>query len=173
MVVLDVGVGAREGHVGQTPRGVRIGDIEQRDLRTGATSLGVGVGADPEQQPRADRVEVRRVAGDLQLAGDARVGRIGQVEHVQRVDLAERDHIARVADEPDPEDPLVDAEPGDHTDLDELAAGEPEGRDSALTGGRPRVEPAGSVVLATRSTPSCSDNENWLRRWPCTRPEPR
>ena len=52
-----------------------------------------GVLADTEQQAVADRVQVRRVAGDLQLALAAKDFGIGQVEHVERVGLAERDDV--------------------------------------------------------------------------------
>ena len=71
----------------------------------------------PEQQVLADRVQVGRVAGDLQLAEHARALRVGEVERVERVDLAERDDVADVADEAHRVDALALAEPADAADL--------------------------------------------------------
>ena len=77
----------------------------------------VGLLADAEHQVLADRVQVGRVAGDLQLAEHARMLRVGEVERVERVDLAERDDVAGVADEPHRVDALALAEPADPADL--------------------------------------------------------
>src|SRR5205823_2907369 len=125
-------------------------------------TLLVHVLADPEQQVLADRVQVRRVAGELQLPEHAWMLGIGEVDGVERVDLPERDHVARVADEPDRIDALTLAELTDPAGLDEravplpqrrqerlaLAAGAPPGRglgaddaqDAAVLGERPLAE---------------------------------
>ena len=52
-----------------------------------------GLLADADQPAVAGRVQVRRVAGDLQLAGDRRLGRVAQVDCVERVGLPERHHV--------------------------------------------------------------------------------
>ena len=76
---------------------------------------------DPEQQVFADRVQVGRVAGDLELAEHARPLRHGEIEREERVDLAERDHVADIADEANGVDALALAEPADPAGLDERA----------------------------------------------------
>ena len=104
-------------------------------------TVGIGVGPDPEEQAGADRVQVGRVAGHLQLTRHDGVGRIGEVDHVQRVDLSERDHVPLIAEEADAVDALVDAQAREEADLGELAAGEAQRRDPALPGWRGRVPP--------------------------------
>ena len=101
----------------QELRRAQVGDVEERDLRAERRPPLVGVLADAEQQVVADRVQVRGVAGDLQLAEHARVRRVGEVERVERIDLAERDDVAGVADEAHRVDALALAEPADAADL--------------------------------------------------------
>ena len=76
----------------------------------------------PTSRPVADRLQVRGVSGDLQLAGDLRLRRVAQVDAVERVGLPERHHVPARADEPDRVDPLALAQPVHHADLGELAA---------------------------------------------------
>ena len=40
-------------------------------------------------------------AGDRELSGDARIGRSGQVDHVQRIHALEGDRVSAVADRSD------------------------------------------------------------------------
>ena len=111
-VVLD-GISSLR-HLGR--RG-QVRDVEQRRLDRGALA------ADAEQLVLADRVQVGGVARDLQLAGDPRRGRVGEIERVQRVGLAERDDVAALAHEAHAVDPLaLLAEAGDGPDLDEPRA---------------------------------------------------
>src|SRR4029079_2330892 len=81
------------------------------------TPLGVGLLADPDQPAVSERVQVRRVAGDLQLAGDLRGPGITQVDGVERIGLPERHHVTGALDEADTVDPFPLAEPGDPTGL--------------------------------------------------------
>ena len=53
----------------------------------------------PSSRPSPDRVQVGRVPGQVERAGDLRARGIGQVERVERVDLPEGDEVALVADE--------------------------------------------------------------------------
>ena len=128
--------------------------------------------ADAQQQARADRVQVGRVAGDLELADDPRVVGIGEVEHVQRVDLAERDHVAGVADEADGVDVLAAPEAAHPAHVAQAVAVGCEHGDEALAAPtcRPASSHGGDVVLATRRTPSCSDIDHWLSMYPVTAP---
>ena len=87
---------------------------------------------DAEQQVVAERVQVGRVAGDLQLAEHARPVGVGEVERVERVDLAERDDVAHVAEEADGVDALAAAEAADVAALDEPAVAALERRHAAL-----------------------------------------
>ena len=77
-------------------------------------------------------MEVRRVAADLQLAPDDRVGRPGEVDDVQRIDLTERDDVAGLADEADAEDALAAAKTALAAELHELSAALLERRHEAL-----------------------------------------
>jgi hypothetical protein len=77
----------------------RVADVEQRQLEALEQARVGRLLPDAEQQAVADRVQVGGVAGDLQLADHARVGRVGEVERVKRVGLAERDDVAGGADE--------------------------------------------------------------------------
>ena len=120
------------------PRRLReVGDVEQRELQALDAAVLVRLLADAEQQVVADRVQVGGVAGDLQLARDARLRRVGEVERVERVGLAERDDVADVADEADGVDPLAAAEPADLAALDEVPVLARERRDLALAPRRP------------------------------------
>ena len=81
MVVLDLGLAARPERVAVDARGrVEVGDVEQRHLGAEQRAVGGRVLADAEQRSGADRVQVGRVAGDLELAERARVapGRRGR-----------------------------------------------------------------------------------------------
>ena len=94
-VVLGLGVAARRRGTGRAGVGLRrVGDVEERDLGALGPALGVGLLADADQPALAGRLQVRRVPGDLQLAGDRGRGRVGQVERVERVGLPERHHVA-------------------------------------------------------------------------------
>ena len=100
----------------------RIGHVEQRQLRALDASVEVGTLADADQQTLADRMQVRRVAGDLQLAAQRRRRGITEIDHVQRIGLAERDDVTLRAEESHGVDLLVRAEPIDEPDLHELVA---------------------------------------------------
>ena len=115
------------------PRRVReVGDVEQRQLQALHAAVARRLLADAEQQLLAHRVQVGGVAGDLQLAHDARVVRVGEVERVERVRLAERDDVADVADEADRVDPLAEAEAADLAALEQVPVAPVERRDLAL-----------------------------------------
>ena len=75
----------------------------------------------PEQQVVAQRVEVGRVAEDLELAEHLRLARVGEVDRVERVDLAERHDEAGVVDEAHRVDPLALAEPRHLPQLEQRA----------------------------------------------------
>ena len=66
--------------------------------------------ADADQRGVVDRVEVAREPGDLQRAAHRRPRRVGQVERVERVGLAEGHDVAAGAQEPHGEDALAPAE---------------------------------------------------------------
>ena len=87
---------------------------------------------DADQLVLADRVQVGRVAEDLQLAGHARVRRVGEVERVERIGLAEGHDVAAVADEAHGVDALAAAEAADLPGLLEPAAVGREHGDVAL-----------------------------------------
>ena len=120
---------------------------------------------DAQQQVVADRVQVGRVAGDLQLPAHARARRVGEVERVERIDLAERDHVAGVVDEAHGVDPLAAAQAADGAEPHEPAVAVGERGDQALR------------VVA--ESPSCSrraarrwysESANWLSSSPGTVP---
>src|SRR5690606_41614609 len=79
-------------------------------------------------------VQVGGVAGDLQLAGDARVGRVREVDRVEGVGLAEGDDVADVAEEPHRVDRLAPAQARHGADRLELAVAGGEHDDLALGG---------------------------------------
>src|SRR5215204_5389073 len=140
----------------------QVGDVEDRELRPERAPLLVRVLADAEKQVLADRVQVGRVARDLQRAEHARALGQREVEGVERVDLAEGDDVAGVADEAHRVDALALPKPADPAGLDEgaarlaqrrqerlgLAAGAPPGRalgaddaeHAAVLGERPLAE---------------------------------
>ena len=131
--------------VGERPRvdlgGLgRVGDVEERRLEALDAPVLVGVRADPDQQAVADGVQVGRVAGDLQLAEHRRLGRVGEIHDVQRINLAERHHVGPVADVAHGVDPLaaphVPDAADDRQDLAVLFEGEDEAL--ALAVGAPR-----------------------------------
>ena len=68
-----------------------VGDVEQPRLRAPAAAAPGGALADPEEPVRAQRVEVRREARDLELAQELRVVGVGEVDRVERVRLHEGD----------------------------------------------------------------------------------
>src|SRR5690606_8638934 len=78
-----------------------IGDVEQRHLRAPRLASSEDVLPNAEEEVVPDRVEVRGVARDFQHPEQARVRWVGQVDGVQRVNLAERHDVADLADEPD------------------------------------------------------------------------
>ena len=139
--MVPLGGGAREAladlRLLQPHRPREVGDVEQRELEALDAAVVGRLLADAEQQVVADRVQVGGVAGDLQLADDARAVGIGEVDRVERVGLAERDDVADVADEADGVDPLAAAEPADLAALDEVAAALAKRRDLALGLRRP------------------------------------
>src|SRR4029453_15206488 len=91
---LRLGVGAGQLVLRQPYRVGQVTDVEQRDLCAGGPALGGGVLPDADQPGGVGRVQVGRVARDLQLALDGRPGRVTEVQCVQRVGLAERHHVA-------------------------------------------------------------------------------
>ena len=74
------------------------------------------VDADREQIVIAQRLEVRRHARHLELAGDARVRVIREVDRDQRIGVLERRQIGLVADEPRRREPLADGDAAEMTD---------------------------------------------------------
>ena len=104
-------------------RVVEVGDVEQRDLGAhGAAGLG-GLLADAEHQVPVDRVEVAAVAGDLEFAAHDRVRRVGEVDRVEGVGLAEGHDVADVADEAHCVDAFTLPHLAHLADLDEVFAG--------------------------------------------------
>ena len=124
---------------------------------------GVGLLADAEHQVLADRMQVRGVARDLELAEHPRLRRVGEVDGVQRVDLPEGDDVARVADEAHRVDALALAEPADAPVC--VSAPSPWRRVVRYDcESPPSPHHAGVSVLTTRSTPPNSDSDHWLSR---------
>ncbi len=120
-------------------RAAQVRDVEQRQLRAEPAALLGGVLADAEQQVLRHGVQVGRVAEDLQLAQHLRVALVGQVERVQRVDLAERHDVTVVADEAHRVDPLALAQSADAAELRQRAAADLEHADVALAVARDRA----------------------------------
>ena len=143
----------RRGAAWCSSRGVgRVGDVEQRDLRAEPHALGGRVLADAEQLVLADRVQVGRVAEDLQLAAHARARRVGEVERVERIGLAERHDVAAVVDEAHRVDALAAAEAADLADLLEPARARREHGDVALAlAARSRWSPRAACRCARRA----------------------
>ena len=103
-------------------RRAQVGHVEQRELRALRLPLLVRVLAEAEQQVVPDRVQVRREAEDLQLAAHPRLLRVGEVERVERVDLAEGDDVALLAEEAHGEDAFAAPESADPSDFIQLLA---------------------------------------------------
>ena len=129
----------------QPRRAAQVGDVEDRDLCPGGAAVVGRVLADPEQQVVADRVQVGRVAGDLQLPEDARLLRDGEIERVERIDLPERDDVAHVTDEAHGVDPLALAEPADPAGLSEGAVPQAQRRQERLALAAPAAPPGGAL----------------------------
>ena len=79
-------------------------------------------GPTPSSRSVADRVQVGRVAEELELAEDLGRRRVGEVDRVERVDLAEGHDVAGVADEAHRVDALALAEAADAPDGRERCA---------------------------------------------------
>ena len=113
-VVVALGRRAGVGHheLGEPLGAARVGDVEQALLEAGLAAGVGGVLADAEHPALADLLEVRRVAGDLQLARHP--GRLGvaQVDDEQRVGLAEGHDVGGGPGEADAADLLGRAEAG-------------------------------------------------------------
>ncbi len=84
-----------------------IRNIEYRHLRAEGPTLLRGVLADSENQTVAQRMEVGGISEDLQLAFHRWIGRIAQIEGVERIGLAEGDDVTHLTDETNREDPLT------------------------------------------------------------------
>ena len=122
-----------------------VGDVEERRLRADHPAFVGRVLPDPEQEVAAERVQVGRVAADLQLAADdgPRGGR--EIECVERIDLPEGDDVPDVADEANGVDALALAEPADLPERDERIAALAERRDGRLALGRLVAPPHGEL----------------------------
>ena len=179
---------AADGVLVQAHRLGELGDVEQRHLHAGPPPLRGRVLAHPEQQPVPERVQVGGVARDLELADHARLRRVGEVERVERVDLAEGHDEARVAHVAHGVDPLALAEPADLADLHEppvallqrahgaAAArgavprrhrGRRDAQRALVLGQRPLVEQVAGHLAASRrsSSPRPSRSRTRAGRW--------
>ena len=78
--------------------------------------------AQTEEAVLAERVEVRRVAGDLERAHQQRLVGVGEVDGVERVDLAEGDDDREGVEPANRLDLLADAELVEAPGLDEVVA---------------------------------------------------
>ena len=94
--------------------------------------------AQAEEAVLAERVEVRRVARDLERAHQHRLVGVGEVDGVERVDLAEGDDDREGVEPADRLDLLADAEVVEAPGLDQVVA--------LLAEGDDRVEVAGAAV---------------------------
>ena len=134
-LVVELGVGrgrAAERVTREQLRRAQVGDVEQAQLRPAQASLRARVAAHAEDEVAADRMQIGRVAQQLERAPDARACGVGQVERVQRVDLTEGDDVAHVVDEANGVDALALAEPADPAHLVEPVAVLVEDGDEAL-----------------------------------------
>ena len=122
MVPLDRGAVAAERGGGEPEWVGRIANVEQRDLGAEPAPFVGGVLADPEEASLTRRVQVGRVARDLQLAPHDRRRGIAQVDDVERVHLAERHDVGHVPEEPHGVDLLGHTEAADDADLLERRA---------------------------------------------------
>ena len=100
----------------------QVADVEQRHFGPGDATLLVGVGSHPQHQRVADGVQVAGEPGDLQLSQDLGVGRVGEVDGVEGVDLTERHHVADVAHEAHRLDVLAPADVAHRADLGQHVA---------------------------------------------------
>ena len=141
---------------------MRRSETSKIELRPERAAVLVRVLTDAEQQVLADRVQVGRIAGDLQLAEHARPLR-REVERVERVDLAEGDDVAGVADEADGVDALALAELADPARLDEGAAGRAQGGQERL-GLAARAPPGQALGADDAEDAACSESDHWLSR---------
>ncbi len=132
MVELHLTGAALERGLVHPAGGGRVRHVEDGELGAGRHPFLGGVLPDAQEQTVADGVQVGRVAGDLQLPDDRRVGRVGQVDDVQRVGSPEGDDVADVAHEPHGEDRLPLAQPAGPPQLDELVPLSGKGDDLAL-----------------------------------------
>ena len=103
MIALGDGLGPIEGLVGLEEEiggagGVLwIRDIEEGDLETGFPAVFVGILADADDALAGDGLEVGRVSGDFQLAGNFWLEGIAQIDDEERVFAVEGDEIAAIA----------------------------------------------------------------------------
>ena len=156
----------------EAPRAPEVGDVEERRLRPEHPAVVGRVLADPQQEVVAHGMQVGRVAEDLQLAPHDRTGR-RQVDHVERVDLAERDDVAHVPDEPHRIDALALAKPADAAERHEGAGPVPSVVTVVSLSVRGPPDQVGTSVLATRRTPFRSESDHWLRSTPGRSRSPR
>lgn len=117
---------------------------------------------DADHEVVVDGVEVARVAGDLQLA-EHLLGRrgVGEIDGVEGVGLAEGDEVGDVARVAHRVDPFAPTEVTDLADLLELVAQLSAASWLTELASAPHGTP---LVVAARSTPSCSLIENWFSR---------
>ncbi len=131
--------------------------IDHHLLRRGLTQA--------QHEVRPHRVEVRRPAGQVQLAEHARFDRVRDVDDVERVDLAEG-HQQREVVEPAHRLQLLSlSEPVEVADVEEpsrLRAGTSPATSRSVV----------SALTATRSTPSCSSMDQLPATLPSTVPMP-
>src|SRR5687768_2483037 len=99
-----------------------VADVEERDRRAPVRAVVVTADADRQQIRFAERMDVRREAGDLELADELRRLVVAQVDGEQRVDVAERDDERFVLEEARAHDALALRDPADVTDGLEVAA---------------------------------------------------
>ena len=108
---------------------------------------------DTEQQVLTDRVQVARVARDLQLAHDLRRCSIAKIENVEGIGLTKRHDIPAILDESHRSDRFVvlPTEPADLSQLAKRTALLLQSRDQTL-GYLTRVDPASALRNRARDT---------------------
>ena len=113
MVGLDLGRrSAPQGGAGQQSGYARIGHVKELELRTGRLVGGrLHVLTYAQEQALAHRVQVGRVALELERSRHAWRGRCAQVERVQRIDLPERHDVPGIAHEAHRVDLLAGPQP--------------------------------------------------------------
>jgi hypothetical protein len=132
---------------------------------------GVGPLAHADEASVARRVQVRRVAADLQLAGGPRPGRVAQVKRVERVGLPERHDMARGPGETHRVDALTAPQTADPARLDQARPPRRARTYTALSvgGGEPATGGASwPEVVAIRRFPAYSDRAYWFSGVPGT-----